>query len=118
MVLFSLNYCPIHDYRCPNEPEVNSQQNITHHTNAWMKITKITRHADRWTDGELNERLENNSPHDGRLMKTQTNSSRITRHVMDGWDGMDGELNERLENNSPHGWTPDGELNGRIENNC
>ena len=57
-----------------------------------MKITKITRHADRWTDGELNERLENNSPHDG-------------------------QLNEQLENNSPKGWTPDEDSNKQLENN-
>ena len=32
--------------RCANQPEVNSWQNITHHTTVWIKITKITRQVD------------------------------------------------------------------------
>ena len=49
----------------------------------------------KWTDEELNEWLQNNSPH--------------------GWT-PGGELNEQLENNSPNGWT-DGELYGQLESN-
>ena len=49
----SLNYHPIHEYRCPNELEVNSKQNITPHTNVWMRITKITRQ----TDGRMESQM-------------------------------------------------------------